>query len=175
MEFSVFQFLSIASYPFLWHYWEESGSEYLTSPIRCLYMLINSPLKPSLLQGKQTRVPQFLHACQMLQSLDIFVSLCWACFSVFMSFFYRASAVLNREEPSSPSTCWLCCSWQPGMLLAFFAGLMFNLLSTRTPKDFSVEILWSCLPPLPLLAACTGVQVYSLPRAEIGIYLLRLS
>lgn len=97
-------------------------------------MLINSPLKPSLLQGKETQVPQFLHACQMLKSLDIFVSLCWACFTVFMSFFYRASAVLNREEPSSPSTCWLCCSRQPGMLLAFFAGLMFNLLSTKDPQ-----------------------------------------
>lgn len=67
MKFPVFRFVSTASYLFTGHYWEVSGSVFLT-PSHQVFIYVNEILpEPSLHQVKQSQLSQPLLNCQMLQ------------------------------------------------------------------------------------------------------------
>lgn len=93
------------------------------------------------------------------------VSLCWTCSSKFISLLYwgahhwiqsitlgLSSPVLNRGERTPPLTIWWYFLRQPGIPFALFATrapcwLMFTLVSTRTLRSFSAELLSICMDP----------------------------
>lgn len=114
-----------------------------------------------------------ISACVVFPNhLTILVAICWTCSSLSLFFIYctqTPDAVLQVLERDKGSLPWLSSCQSARMHLAIFAArvlcwLMFNLLSTRTPRSFSTELLPWQLPP-----ACTVALGYSIPDAWLAL------
>ena len=68
MELPMLQFVPIAPFPVFGHHWKESGPILLPPTLQTFISISKVPSQPSLLQDKQTQLPQPFLIGQMLQS-----------------------------------------------------------------------------------------------------------
>lgn len=144
--------------------------QHLYPPIRYVRTLINSSIKPALLECKK---PQLLRLSW--KPFIILVILQRTCPRIFMSLFHPRAQHWTHH-PDVSHQCWgqrnghlswpvvMFCLMQPGWLLVFFAAraqcwLMVSLVSIRIPRPFSATLTGSTL-----LVSLQHVQVHVVVR-----------
>ena len=158
VELPVHPFIPIASCAISGYHRAEPGS-CSDSSLQPFTDTDEVPSQSSLLRAEQPQHPQLFLVRKMLQSLHHLCNLHWTHFRSSMSISSCeaqswtqhsrcASLGLNRGAGSPPSTCWQCSSqctpgshwppWPQG-----HCWLRDSLFSTRTPKSFSAELLFS--------------------------------
>lgn len=106
-EYPVFHFVPAASGPGTGHYWKEPGS--IFTPSLQIFMYAGKiPAELSLLQTDQSQLSQPYSTEEVLQSLDMFVTLCWL-----DSLQYVPTFVLLKSPEQAtalqmwPHQCWV--------------------------------------------------------------------